>query len=195
MKWSGFVKFKQFQNVFPPNDKRKLVSQMFRFQLHIILQKKFSSTLQMVGRITYCWSLLILISEEWFPYGSSQHFQGLDIVGVHITDSGNILQSSILRGVRKFTTAQSSLPRSFHWLCLFFYVGHGSWKPEHDMQCYGSCPDFHDLPKPQCSLASDWNWSSVWWTFHQTWDNMRHFLQRMSPSNTGIDSGEIARII
>jgi hypothetical protein len=24
---------------------------------------------------------------------------------------------------------------------------------------------------------------------------MRHFLQRMSPSNTGIDSGEIARII
>jgi hypothetical protein len=52
-KLSGFVEFIQFQNVFPPSDKRKSVTQMFKFQLHMILQKKFSSALQVVRRITF----------------------------------------------------------------------------------------------------------------------------------------------
>jgi hypothetical protein len=39
-------------------------------------------------------------SEELFPFGSTQQFQGLDIAGTHVTDSGNNLQSSILKGVK-----------------------------------------------------------------------------------------------
>jgi hypothetical protein len=39
---------------------------------------------------------LILKLEEWLPSGSTQQLQDLDIVGTHVTDSGNKLQSSIL---------------------------------------------------------------------------------------------------
>jgi hypothetical protein len=39
---------------------------------------------------------MIMKSEEWFPFGSTQEFQGFDIVGTHVTDSGNNLQARIL---------------------------------------------------------------------------------------------------
>jgi hypothetical protein len=39
-------------------------------------------------------------SEEWFPFGSSQQSQGVDIIGAHVTDSGKYLQSSILTSVK-----------------------------------------------------------------------------------------------
>jgi hypothetical protein len=38
--------------------------------------------------------------EGWFPFGSIEQFQGLDIVGFNVTDSGNNPQSSILTGVK-----------------------------------------------------------------------------------------------
>jgi hypothetical protein len=88
---------------------------------------------------------LITKSEEWFPYGSSRQFQGLGIVGAHITDSGNILQSNILRGIKNFIQECTIVSASELPLPVFIlYVDHGSRKLEHDMQCYVSCPDFPD---------------------------------------------------
>jgi hypothetical protein len=45
---------------------------------------------------------LILKLEEWLPSGSTHHLQGFDIVGTHVTDSGNNVQSSILACTKNF---------------------------------------------------------------------------------------------
>jgi hypothetical protein len=99
-KQSGFVESIQFQYVVPLSNNRKLVAQVLRFQMQIMLQEKVSGALQEVGRVIYCWNLLIMKSEELFPFGRTQQFLGLDIVGTHITDSGNNLQSSILTDIK-----------------------------------------------------------------------------------------------
>jgi hypothetical protein len=39
---------------------------------------------------------LILKLEEWLSSGGTEQFQGLDIVGTHVTDSGKNMQSNFL---------------------------------------------------------------------------------------------------
>jgi hypothetical protein len=68
-----------------------LVAQMLRFQLHIAFQKEVPGALQEVMRIIYCCNFLIMKSEEWFPFGSTEQFQDHDIVSTHVTDSANPL--------------------------------------------------------------------------------------------------------
>ena len=64
--------------------------------MHIIFAEKVPGSFQEVWRIIYCHNLLILKLEEWLPSGSTQHLQVTDIVGTHVIDSGNNVQSSIL---------------------------------------------------------------------------------------------------
>jgi len=79
---------------FPLSSDRKLVVYELRLNLHNVFEEQISSALQEVWRIIHCRNNLILNLEEWLPSGSTQQFQGLDIVGTNVSDSDN-LQSSI----------------------------------------------------------------------------------------------------
>ena len=81
---------------FPLSSDRKLVVYKLRLNLHNIFEEKISSALQEVWRIIHCHNILILNLEEWLLSGSTKQFQGLDIVGTHVSDSDNNLQSRIL---------------------------------------------------------------------------------------------------
>jgi hypothetical protein len=70
--------------------------QELRFKLHIIFEEKVPGALQEVWRIIHSHNLLVLKLEEWLPSGSTQLSQSLDIVGTHVTYSGNYMQASIL---------------------------------------------------------------------------------------------------
>jgi hypothetical protein len=54
-----------------------LAANMLRLQLHIMFQEQVAGALQVVGRIKYCCSILIVKPEERFPFGSTQQFQGV----------------------------------------------------------------------------------------------------------------------
>jgi len=73
-----------------------------RLKPYIIFEEKVPGALQ-VWRIIHCHNLSILKLEEWLPSGSTQQFQGLDIVETHVTDSGNNLKSSILACAKNLT--------------------------------------------------------------------------------------------
>jgi hypothetical protein len=75
--------------VFPLSTDRKAVVHEFRLELHIIFVEQVSGALQEVWRIIYCHNLLVLILEVWLPYRSTQLFQGPDVVGAYVTNSGN----------------------------------------------------------------------------------------------------------
>jgi hypothetical protein len=81
----------------------KLIARRLRLELHIILREQVPGALEEMGRIIHCCNSLIMKLEGWFRFGSTQQFQGLDIVGTHIIDSGNNLQSSILTGGKNLT--------------------------------------------------------------------------------------------
>ena len=53
-----------------------------------------------MGRIKYCCNFLTLKPEEWLLCRNTQQFQGLDIVGSHVTHSCNSYQSRILAGTK-----------------------------------------------------------------------------------------------
>jgi hypothetical protein len=76
-----------------------MVAHELKLKQHIVSEEQVSGALQ-VWRIIHCHNTLILKLEEWIPSGSTQQFQGLDIVCTHVTDSGNNMQSSILSCTR-----------------------------------------------------------------------------------------------
>jgi hypothetical protein len=63
--------------------------------------EKVLGTFQKVQRIKYCRCFFVVKVEVCFHFGNTQHFQSLDIVGTHVTESGNNLQSSILADIKK----------------------------------------------------------------------------------------------
>jgi len=71
-----------------------------RLKLHIIFEEKVPGALQEVWRIIHSYNLSVLKREEWLPSGNTQHSQSLDIVGTHVTYSGNNMQASILAGAK-----------------------------------------------------------------------------------------------
>ena len=82
-----------------------------RLKLHIIFEEKVPGALQ-VWRIIHCHNLSVLKLEEWLPSGSTQQFQGLDVVRSHVTDSGNNSPSSILACAMNLTNSSALvLPR------------------------------------------------------------------------------------
>jgi hypothetical protein len=89
--------------MFPLSSDKKLVVCKLRLQLYILLEEMIAGALQEVWRNIHCHNILILKLEEWLPSGNTQQFQGLDIVGTHVTDSGNNLQSSILDSLKNLT--------------------------------------------------------------------------------------------
>jgi hypothetical protein len=95
-KQSVFVEFVQFQYMFLLTNKMTLVAQMLRIQLHIILSKQVSGVLQELGKIVYSGNFLIRKTEECFPFGSTQQFHSLDIVGTHVAHSGTVTSALLL---------------------------------------------------------------------------------------------------
>ena len=61
---------------------------MLRLQHYLVFEDQIAGAVQKVWRNIHCHNILILKLEEWLPCGSTQQFQGLDIVGTHVTDSG-----------------------------------------------------------------------------------------------------------
>ena len=82
-----FVPLVYNQNMFPLSSYRKQVVYEIRLNLHIVFEEQISSALQEVWRIIHCHNILILNLEEWLPSGSTQQFQGLDNVGMHVSDA------------------------------------------------------------------------------------------------------------
>ena len=83
-----------------------------RLKLHIVFEEMVPGALQEVWRIIHCHNLSVLKLEEWLPSGSTQQFQGLDVVRTHVTDSGNNSQSSILACAKNLTNGSALvLPR------------------------------------------------------------------------------------
>jgi hypothetical protein len=89
--------------VFPLCSDRKVVVNERRLKPHIIFEGKVPGALKEVWRIIFCHSLLILELEEWLLSGTTQQFHGLDVVGTHVTDIGNNVQSTILACTKNFT--------------------------------------------------------------------------------------------
>jgi len=52
--------------------------------------------------------------EEWLLFASTQQFQGLDIVGIKVTESGNSLQSNVSTGMKSLTEELHSLD-AYSW--------------------------------------------------------------------------------
>jgi len=67
---------------------------------YIMFEEKVLSTFKEMGRIKYCCNFLILKPEERCFFRNTQQFQGLDIVGTHVTHGGNNFQSCIVAGIK-----------------------------------------------------------------------------------------------
>jgi hypothetical protein len=57
--------------------------------LHIVFEEQVSGALQEAWRIISCHNFLILKLEVELVYGSTQQFQGFDVVGTHLTHHEN----------------------------------------------------------------------------------------------------------
>jgi len=61
-----------------------------------VVKEQVSGAFQKLCRKIQCHNILILKLEKWLPTGSTQQFQGLHVVGTHVTNCGNNLHSCIL---------------------------------------------------------------------------------------------------
>ena len=142
----------------------------FRKRLRVHLRRWGGSELQ------------FLDSETWrkVHLSNTQLFQGLDVVGIHVTHSGTNLCSFIIAGIKNLhqeINKHFTLSASMNQVAATFYIDHRAWKPQHDLQYCLSCHAFQGPQNPQYSQTSDCNAISLWLTFHQTWDNTHDIHQ------------------